>query len=118
MSDPREMNDTPHGQKPTTFPFDVVMLKLTASEQTCLPDDLKRVRVMAADQMNATWDPKVVAEEKEYRSLGAVGPGHETEIEMSARSRAYNGSETDKKKIGFEDPIPLMRPHGGYNPNE
>lgn len=114
MSDPREMNDAPRTEKPTTFPFDVVMLKRTASEPTCLPADLKRIRVMAADQMNAIWDAKVVAEENEYRSLGAVGPGHETEIEMAARSRFYNGGETDKKKIGFEDPIPMLPDHGGY----
>jgi hypothetical protein len=31
---------------------------------------------------------------------------------MAARSRSYNGGETDKKKIGFEDPMPLMRPLG------
>jgi len=115
MHDPREMNDTPTShEKPNTAPFDVVMLKLGVSEQTCKPEDLKRIRVMAADQMNAIWDAKVVAEEKEYRSLGAVGPGHETEIEMAARSRYYNGGETDKKKIGFEDPIPMIPPYGGY----
>jgi hypothetical protein len=102
------MNDTPHGEKPTTSPFDVVMLKRTANEQTCTPDDLKRVRVMAADQMNAIWAPEVVAEEKEYRVLGAVGPGHETEIEMAARSRAYNGGETDRAKIGFGDHVPVL----------
>ena len=104
MSDPREMNDTPAShEKPNTFPFDVVMLKRSASEFTCLPDDLKRIRVTAVDQMNATYDPLVEAEEKEYRVLGAVSPGHETEIEMSARSRAYNGGVTDPTKIGFPE---------------
>lgn len=91
----------PNYEKPTTQPFDVVMLKLGVSEQTCKPDDFKRVPVMAVDQLNAINDPKVEAAEKEYRVLGAVPPGHQTEIEMSARSRAYNGGEIDKAKIGF-----------------
>jgi hypothetical protein len=108
MVDPREMNDTPRTAKPDTSPFDVVMLKIGVSEQTCKPEDIKRIRVMATDQMNAIWDPKVVAEEKEYRWVHTTPPGHETELEMSARSRLYNGGATDPKKIGFEDPIPMM----------
>ena len=113
MSAPREMNDTPAShEKPSTFPFDVVMLKRTASEATCLPADLKRIRVMAAYTLSAMYDPLVVAEETEYRVVHTTPPGHETQIEMAARSRSYNGGETDKKKIGFEDPMPLMRPLG------
>ena len=109
MSDPREMNDTPSShEKPTTAPFDVVMLKRTASEFTCLPEQIKRIRVTAVDQMNAMYDPKVEAEEKEYRVIGAVPPGHEIELEMSARSRAYNGGVTDPTKIGFGDHVPVL----------
>ena len=114
MSDPREMNEAPRTAKPTTAPFDVVMLKLGVSETTCKPDDIKRIRVMAVDSLNAIWDPLVVDEEKEYRVVHTTPPGHETQIEMAARSRAYNGGATDPKKIGFEDPIPLIPPHGGY----
>ena len=109
MNDPREMNDTPTSHaKSTTAPFDVVMLKRTASETTCKPDDIKRIRVTAVDNLNAMWDPKVVAEEKEYRVVHTTPPGHETELEMSARSRAYNGGVTDPTKIGFGDHVPVL----------
>lgn len=101
MSNPREMNDTPNHEKPRTAPFDVLMLKLGANERTCKPEDFKRVAVTAVDQMQAAQDPKVVAEEKEYSILAITPPGHETEIEMMARSRAYNGNVTDPTKIGF-----------------
>lgn len=114
MFDPREMNDAPRTAKSTTEPFDVVMLKLGVSETLCLPEQIKRIRVTAVDQMNAIYDPKVVEAEKEYRVVHTTPPGHETQIEMAARSRAYNGGATDPKKIGFEDPIPIIPPHGGY----
>ena len=100
----------PQYEKPRKEHLDVVMLKLGVSDLTATPEDFKRVQVQAPDADAATFEPQVTALEKEYRVLTATPPGHETQAEMLARHRAYNGGVTDPRKIGFEDPVGAMPP--------
>ena len=91
----------PQYQKPDTQPLDVVLLLRTASEFTAKQSDFKRIPVQAVDPIAAQGDPAVVKFEKEYRCLGAVPPGFETEPEANARQREYAGGVTDRSKIGM-----------------
>ena len=91
----------PQYQKPDTQPLDGVLLLRTASEFTAKQSDFKRIAVLAVDPIAAQADPEVVKYEKEYRCLGAVPPGFETEPEANARQREYAGGVTDKSKIGL-----------------
>lgn len=94
----------PQYEKPRTEHFDVVLLKRSVSEFSATPGDFKRIAVEAADPISAQADPKVMEEEKEYRCLGAVPPGYQTEPEMMAQQRTYAGNVTDRANIGLPDP--------------
>ena len=84
----------------STEPFDVVMIKNGVSEFTALPDDFRRVPVVAQDPMKAQMDPGVLAAEAEgYRCMLASRPGIQTQAEVLARVRLYDCSTADKCKI-------------------
>ena len=91
----------PNYEKPSTQHLDVVLLKRDVSEFTAKLSDFKRIPVQAADPIAAQGDPEVAKHDKEYRCLGAVPPGFETEPEANARQREYAGGVTDKSKIGM-----------------
>ena len=101
----------PQYEKPRNENFEVVLIKLTASEFTAKRSDFLRILVQAPDSITAQWDPAVVKHEKEYRSLGAVPPGFETEPEANARQREYAGNVTDRANIGLtkDDHVPPLK---------
>ena len=107
----------PQYQKPNAQPLDVVMLKLSASEFTATPGDIKRVSVMAADPIEARGAPDVVKLGKEYRVLGVMPPGYQTEAEMMAQQREYAGNVTDRANIGLTgaDHVPVLQPYADPN---
>ena len=104
-------------QKPATHPFEVVMLKRTASEFTATKADILRVPVDAPDPITAKWSPEVVKREKEYRVVDACPPGYLTEVEMLAQQREYAGNVTDRANIGLTgaDHVPTMKPFADPN---
>ena len=77
-------------EKPRNENFEVVLIKLTASEFTAKPEDFKRVPVDAADPIQALHTPE--ANVKGYRVMWATPPGVLTEPEIMARRRELDGS--------------------------
>ena len=101
----------PQYEKPRNEAFDVVMLKLTANEMMARPGDFKRLAVLAPDSLSARWLPEVAALEKEYRCIGAVPPGFQTEPEAMAQQREYTGGVTDRANVGLthHDYVPPLK---------
>lgn len=71
--------------------FEVVLMKVGASEVTATQDDFRRVAIVAKDQIAAMTDPAVEAAcGAEYRPIVATPPGMMTGPEAMARRRALD----------------------------
>lgn len=103
MPDPQEMRPVAPpigslGPNASKVPFDVVCLKKGMNELDAKPEDFRRYTVPAADPLEARTEGQKLAEKDGFDVLHAVPPGHLSDTEQQARSRA-SVTMTDRSKI-------------------
>jgi len=80
--------------------FDVVMVKDGAAPHSALPEQLKRVTVMASSTLAARSAPEVESQAG-WRAFQVTVPGVATPEEVNARQRAILGEQPplDRSKV-------------------